>query len=77
MSEVEREMHIRLSREQTKSLLKWARKITTAHIDADCEPPGYDLHIAIGGGYPSSVEAISGSSRLDLGDVDVDLLEVE
>lgn len=76
MIAVGREMHIRLSREQTKSLLKWAGKITTAHVDADCEPPEYYLHIAIGAGCTSSVEAISGSSRLDLGDIDVDLIEV-
>ena len=77
MNEVEREMHIRLSREQTKSLLEWAGKITAAHVEADCEPPGYYLHIAVGGGYPSSIEAISGSGRLDLGDIDVDLVEVD
>ena len=77
MSEVVREMHIRLSREQTECLLEWAGKITTAHFEADCEPPGYYLQIATGTGYPSCVEAISGSARLDLGDVDVALVEVD
>ena len=77
MSEIGREMHIRLSREQTECLLEWAGKINSAHFDADCEPPGYYLQVATGTGYPSSVEAISGSARLDLGDVDVDLVAVE
>lgn len=77
MSEIGREMHIRLSREQTESLLEWAGKITTAHVEADCEPPGYCLQVSIGAGYPSCVEAISGSVRYDLGDVDVDLVEIK
>lgn len=77
MNEMERELHICLSREQTACLLEWVGKITTAHVEADCEPPGYYLRIAVGAGYPSSIEATSGSSRLDLGDVEVDLAGVE
>ena len=77
MTEVGREMHICLSREQTTCLLAWSRKITTAHVEADCEPPGYYLKVSVGAGFPSSIEATSGSSRLDLGDVEVDLVKVE
>lgn len=77
MKEPEFEMHIRLSREQTKCLREWAGMIAAAHFEADCEPPGYCLRVSTGSGYPSCVEAISGSSRLDLGDIDVMLVEVD
>lgn len=74
MSDVAQEMRIRLSREQTKCLLEWAAKITKAHLEGNCEPSGYCLQVSTGSGYPSCVEAISGSNRLVLGDVDVTLV---
>lgn len=66
-------MHIRLSRQQTQRLLKWAGRSTEDEVEADCEPSGYYLEINVGAGYPSTIEAISGSERLDLGDVDVSM----
>jgi hypothetical protein len=72
-----REMHIRLSREQTHRLLVWAGSTLEAEVNADCEPSGYYLEIGVGAGYPHSIEAISGAGRLDLGDIHLDLVEVE
>ena len=76
MSEVERELHIRLSREQTRRLHEWAAKRTAAEVQASCEPSGFYLEIGVAGGYPSTIEAIAGSVRLDLGEVDVTLIDV-
>lgn len=75
MSGVEKALHIRLSPEQTRCLHEWAAARTTAEVEAGCEPAGFRLDIAIGGGIPVFAEAISGGSRLDLGEVDVVMVE--
>lgn len=67
-------MQITLSAEQTARLLAWAGKTTQAEVEADCEPTGYTLEVAVGG-FPSWVEAVGGSGRIDLGDVDVALID--
>lgn len=67
-------MQITLSAEQTARLLEWAGKTTAAEVEADCEPSGYMLEVAIGG-FPSWAEAVGGGGRIDLGDVDVALID--
>ena len=67
-------MQITLNAEQTARLLEWAGKTTEAEVEADCEPSGYMLEVAIGG-VPSWAEAVGGGGRIDLGDVDVALID--
>ncbi len=67
-------MQITLNAEQTARLLEWAGKATEAEVEADCEPSGYMLEVAIGGA-PSWVEAVGAGGRIDLGDVDVALID--
>lgn len=66
-------MQITLSAEQTARLLEWAGKATQVEVEADCEPSGYTLEIAMGG-FPAWAEAVGIGGRIDLGDVDVVLI---
>lgn len=77
MSACEEALHIRLSPEQTRRLHEWAAARTAAEVEADCEPSGFRLDIAIGGGIPAFAEAVGGGGRLDLGEVDVMAIEQE
>ncbi len=63
-------MRITLSQTQQATLLEWAGNITRAEVAADCKPSGYQLCISISS-IGAEAEAIRGSSRIDLGDVDV------
>lgn len=67
-------MQITLSAGQTARLLDAAGTHTAAEVDADCEPSGYVLEIAITS-VERWAEAIIGGQRLDLGDVNVQLIE--
>ncbi len=69
-------MQITLNAEQTARLLEWAGKATEAEVEADCEPSGYMLEVAAGGA-PSWAEAVGAGGRIDLGDVDVALIDEE
>ena len=69
-------MQITLNAEQTARLLEWAGKATEAEVEADCEPSGYMLEVAAGGA-PSWAEAVGTGGRIDLGDVDVALIDEE
>lgn len=75
MSTHEKALHIRLSPEQTRRLHEWAAARTVAEIEADCEPSGFRLDIAIGSGVPAFAEVVGGGHRLDLGEVEVVLLD--
>ncbi len=66
-------MIIRLNREQESRLLEWAGETTRAHTDADLEPPGYALEIDILPALGAYAEATCGNSRIDLGEVDMQL----
>lgn len=66
-------MVITLSLEQQTKLLAWAGSITEDHVNADCLPPGYTLHIEIGAPFPAEAFAVSGAHRLELGEVTVNL----
>lgn len=75
MMEINTSMLIKLNPEQTLRLLLWAEKHATAEIEADCEPSGYSLTIEISGPYGCGAAAHKGSSELDLGDIEVTLVE--
>ncbi len=77
MNKPEMEMHIRLSREQTRRLLEWSGRRVEAEVNASIEPSGYRLEIEIDACLPNTIQAKSGSSEIDLGDVDLTLVEVE
>jgi hypothetical protein len=66
-------MIITLSTEQQAKLLEWAGSSTQAHLEADCLPQGYTLHIDVGGPFPDVAWAVSGPRRLELGEVSVQL----
>jgi hypothetical protein len=68
---------IKLTVEQTDRLLAWAGAHTRAELDADCEPSGYFLEIAVALSYGCSATARNSADRLDLGDVDFDLVRSE
>lgn len=76
-SEIGKALHIRLSLEQTRQLHEWAARRTAAEVEAGCKPSGFYLEVAVSGGYPSTIEAIAGGERLDLGDVEVVLVAGE
>lgn len=67
-------MRISFTPDQTSQLLAWAHKGARAEVDVDCEPSGYVLQIEIGSIELNAV-AVRGNERLDLGEVDVDLIE--
>lgn len=69
-------MQITLDAEQTARLLEWAGKGTQMEVDADCEPSGYTLEIAIGC-FPAWAEAVGIGGRIDLGEIKVKLLDAE
>lgn len=64
-------MVITLSAEQQAQLFAWLQPITEAHVNDDCEPPGYSLEIRVAGAWGCDAMASCGSQRLDLGDVSV------
>jgi hypothetical protein len=66
-------MLIRFSREQELRLLEWAAAIGQAHVSAECEPPGYNLIVAVTGAFGASARAECGSASIDLGEVNVEL----
>lgn len=52
MSPAEREMRIRLTREQPRRLLEWAGRRVEAEVAEDREPSGYRLEIEIDANRP-------------------------
>lgn len=66
-------MQITLSVEQTNNLLEAAGKLVASEVDADCELSGYGLEISIAS-VARRAEAVIGGRRIDLGDVDVQLI---
>ena len=65
-------MQITLNPEQTAQLLEWAGKTTQAEMESDCDASGYGLEISI---TPGACWAeAQGFGRIELGDVDVQLI---
>lgn len=75
MSDYPQSLRVSLTPEQTAQLLTWARRGTLAEVDAECEPGGYVIQIEIGG-FANCATAVRGHERLDLGDVDIDFIDV-
>jgi hypothetical protein len=65
-------MLIRLSKQQESELLKWASSIASSHVEADCEPPGYELVITIAEPCTTTARAECGAASLSLGEVAVE-----
>jgi len=65
-------MIITLTLAQQTKLLDWSGKINEDHAAADYLPPGYYLEIGICS-FEITACAVCGSSRLELGDVQVTL----
>lgn len=66
-------MKILLTAAQQESFLTWARQITSAEVDAGCEPSGVRVEVTFGGPFGNHAEAVAGSQRLELGSVEVEL----
>ncbi len=66
-------MIVRLSTAQQIRLLDWSEAIGRGHVAAGCEPPGYELVITVAEPYMTTARAESGSDRIELGDVDIEL----
>ena len=62
-------MQITLSDEQVQLLRVFVERINSAHMDADCEPPGYSIEIGFGGPLGCDAVARCGPQSLDLGEV--------
>lgn len=60
----------------TEKYLELARGKTTGEVNADCCPSGVSLRIDIGGPWGCSASYVSGNRDIEIGDVDVDLIEV-
>jgi len=77
MNEKPQSMHIVLSAVQTRRIFEQSREQTRAEVDAVCEPAGFyiQLLIGVGGGFPSSVDVRVNGKDIDLGDVEVTLVD--
>lgn len=64
-------MVIALSAEQQNQLFIWLQPITQAHVNDECEPPGYSIEIRVAGPWGCDAVASCGSQRLELGGVSV------
>ena len=64
-------MQITLSAQQVQDLREFVAKIYTAHMEAECEPPGYSITIGFAGPLGSDAVAKCGTQTLDLGEVHV------
>ncbi len=61
----------------TAKYLELAGQKTEAEVNADCVPSGVTLIIDIGGPWGDSATFVSGNRHTQIGDVDVELIEVK
>lgn len=66
-------MLIELSKDQERKLLELVTAKTRAEFEADCEPSGYALVIAVGGPFGADASVRIGSAHHDLGEVNITL----
>jgi hypothetical protein len=59
-----------LDQSQIEILNKWIGKINENHFNEECEPPGFEITISFCGPYGQHATAKSGSSSIDLGEVE-------
>ena len=64
-------MHIELSPEQVALLRSLVHPIFAAHVNAECDPPGFSISITFLGPYGIYATGHCGDSTVDLGEVSV------
>ena len=64
-------MHIVITPEQIALLRDMVNPIFAAHVNAECEPPGFSVSITFLGPYGSYATGHCGNSSVDLGQVTV------
>ena len=64
-------MQITLSAPQVQRLREFIAQISTAHLEAECEPPGYSITVSFAGPLGNDAAAQCGAHSLDLGEVQV------
>jgi len=64
-------MQITLSDEQVKLLHDFIVPINHAHLDEQCEPPGYSIEISFAGPYGCDAVGRCGGRTVELGPVSV------
>jgi len=77
MNDKPQSMHIILSPDQTQRIFELSREKTRAEVEASCEPSGFyiELLIGVGAGFPSSADVRFNGKDIDLGDVEVTLVD--
>jgi hypothetical protein len=65
-------MHITISPEQVALMRALVVPINCAHLDAECEPPGFTIAITFLGPYGNYAVGQCGQQTVDLGEVSVD-----
>lgn len=69
---------IQLSEEATAKYLAYASAITEAEVNADCEPSGCNIGIAIGPvHYGCNAYVVTGGEHIEFGAADVKLVDVK
>lgn len=65
-------MQITLSPAQVKRLQDFIAPINLAHLEAECEPPGYSIEISFAGPFGCDAIGRCGQQTIELGAVSVD-----
>jgi len=69
---------IQLSQEATEKYLAYASARVEAEVNADCEPCGSTIQVEIGPAHYGSIAyAKSGGDYTELGEAEVDIVEVD
>lgn len=62
-------MQITISPEQVQLLRELVEPINLAHVDEECEPPGYSISISFCGPYGNYAMGRCGNQTVDLGEL--------
>jgi hypothetical protein len=68
-------MKIVLSAIQEGRLLEWVGLRMSEQVESGCEPSGYELVVSVCGPYGASATARIGKLAIELGEVEVQLLQ--
>ncbi len=63
---------ITLTAEQVKNANEFLGRINWAHLQEDCEPPGFDIVISVAGPFGQRAKILCGKQSIDIGDVAVE-----
>ena len=64
-------MLITISPEQIQRLRELVEPVNLAHLNEECEPPGYSILISFGGPYGTVAEGRCWSQTVGLGEIEV------